>query len=556
MPEFKTSFVAEPLDYGAYGAQYDQMLRKRIEASAAEKKKEREDLRKAYDLDKAMQTDVPGVIDRYRPALQSVYDEWFDASQKAQLDPSAENLARTQAARQQYMQFKDVAVSASTVYGNTAADIRAGKMDDKLVYNRAETVEDMADWNSPLEFEMVNGRLMMNGAQGQAYWTQTEYFDPERGLNFIPAIKAKETEYMIAPYAETQAKRLENKLSSMIRDKTGRFKGANTKMVGDGVWDSYKNEMMKGSELAHSIAIEYHSFDQGVDRVGGEDVDAAYALYDPRNAVFTGDSPYGEKESITWDPDARRYSLEWKVKDNDIIKQVGDNETAQAIINQRNAVKHHFEGTATLAMEQLAEKFQLDPQTPPEDDIAQQAARIQGTPIAWDKYKKGAMSYNVAGSKNAFNIRIGETDERVTNFTMTPDGIIRSVSFNTEAITKKQASDVRSQIKDIQDRMKEMTGDEYSRARTRIDELQSELKAINAIPPEVVLYESETAEESRVRTQIPNIPGFEVVTQSMYNTPGDRLDAFRLNAKTTLGQQTQNSVPSQGTKSDPLGLGI
>jgi hypothetical protein len=274
--------------------------------------------------------------------------------------------------------------------------------------------------------------------------------------------------------------------------------------------------------------------------------------------VFTGDSPYGEKENIAWDPDARRYNLEWKVKDEDIIKQVGDNETAQAIINQRNAVKHHFEGTATLAMEQLAEKFQLDAQgrTGGGAGIAQDAARIQGTPIAWGKDKKGAISYSVAGSKDAFNVRVGDTDERVTNFTMTPDGTIRSVAFNTEAMTKKQSAEARSQIKDIQDRMKEMTGDEYNKARTRIDQLQGELKTINAIPAEVVLYEGETAQDARVRTNIPNIPSFEVVAQSIYNTPGDRLDAFRLNAQTTLSKKAEDSVPSQGTKSDPLGLGI
>lgn len=237
-----------------------------------------------FGFSKTAQELVPSAInERYRSGAQMLLNNLQSTAAQAKLAPTQENLSAFQIAKQEYSDFKNLAVSVSSMNNQTVANVRKNAVRG-MVGTSEENLALFNQYNTVPQYSLVNGRLTVMQDGQPVAWRDSNVGD----INdvFVPQIQAPETEYASNALSDSL---YSSKFSAEVdsyQQTSGRgfFTGQiNEELLNANVTQSINNKIATRPDALKTIAYEAHKRNNlpMQDQLTTEDLDDALVAYNP-----------------------------------------------------------------------------------------------------------------------------------------------------------------------------------------------------------------------------------------------------------------------------------
>jgi len=364
--ENKTDFVLKPTDFAALGANYDQLTLKYMDA---QKKAKQEQDKKAREGIRAFESRTK-VMDRHNGVLQASYDIFEEARIAAISNPTAANKQAADEAYSQYSVIKENAVAITADYQKEVNDLNKGSLDSNLLGTRAQAVTEAKSFNQEIPFQVVGGRIMVPGADGEPVeYLQSTFVNEgvfgQNGRNFIASRRAPGTDFMFAPLSDTYAKQLEgdSDIFAMVGD---RKKGINPEYVGSRVAQRLRTDFMANpAAFVDAVSTQYGAFSYGVENLNVDNMNKATADYGGID-LYSGNKLLTDWELVYTKPTEEnpegKFNVAFPNVDDAVRRDGLSPQTAAAIKNRQEALSYQITNTADQTLFKLKNQFQPSPQ--------------------------------------------------------------------------------------------------------------------------------------------------------------------------------------------------
>tara|TARA_R100000329_G_scaffold149294_1_gene139693 strand:+ start:773 stop:2650 length:1878 start_codon:yes stop_codon:yes gene_type:complete len=286
---FKTTFVGAPTSFSELGAragaQAGAAIQQAFAASAQEKDRKQKEAEMKYGFDKAGMEIIPsGIEPRFQEGLQSYLNEYESKAAIAKQNPTSENIADYQRARQDYLDFKQVSVTQSNFNRQTAVNIQTGKIPG-LLGTREENMSLYNKYRSGdgITSMFKDGQLVVVEDGVEKNWRESTAFSASSV--FVPMIEAPESKYSVSKTQLELGARVfaPNAATLQVRTKDGFAVGEIDKAAARNLGVEYLNS--RGvTDAEQNTAIAYNAYNQiqksGVG-ITEQDFDKALLTYDP-----------------------------------------------------------------------------------------------------------------------------------------------------------------------------------------------------------------------------------------------------------------------------------
>ena len=286
---FKTTFVGAPTSFSQLGAQAGAKagaaIQQAFTAAAQEKDRKEKEAEMKYGFDKAGMEIIPsGIEPRFQEGLQSYLNEYESKAAIAKQNPTSENIADYQRARQDYLDFKQVSVTQSNFNRQTAVNIQTGKIPG-LLGTRQENMSLYNKYRSGdgITSMFKDGQLVVVEDGVEKNWRESTAFSASSV--FVPMIEAPESKYSVSKTQLELGARVfaPNAATLQVRTKDGFAVGEIDKAAARNLGVEYLNS--RGvTDAEQNTAIAYNAYNQiqksGVG-ITEQDFDKALLTYDP-----------------------------------------------------------------------------------------------------------------------------------------------------------------------------------------------------------------------------------------------------------------------------------
>ncbi len=364
--ENKTDFVLKPTDFAALGANYDQLT---LQYMDAQKKAKQEQDKKAREGIRAFETRTK-VMDRHNGVLQASYDIFEEARLTAISNPTAANKQAADEAYSQYSVIKENAVAITADYQKEVNDLNKGSLDSDLLGTRAQAITEAKSFNKEIPFQVVGGRIMVPGADGEPVeYLQSTFVNEgvfgQNGRNFIASRRAPGTDFMFAPLSDTYAKQLEGD-ADIFNIAGDRKKGLNPEYVGSRVAQRLRTDFMANpAAFVDAVSTQYGAFSYGVENLNVDNMNKAAADYGGidlySNSKFLTDWKLAYTEPTEENPEGK-FTIAFPNVDDAVADGGFSPQTAAAIKNRQEALSYQITNTADQTLFKLKNQFQPSPQ--------------------------------------------------------------------------------------------------------------------------------------------------------------------------------------------------
>jgi len=364
--ENKTDFVLKPTDFAALGANYDQLT---LQYMDAQKKAKQEQDKKAREGIRAFETRTK-VMDRHNGVLQASYDIFEEARLTAISNPTAANKQAADEAYSQYSVIKENAVAITADYQKEVNDLNKGSLDSDLLGTRAQAITEAKSFNKEIPFQVVGGRIMVPGADGEPVeYLQSTFVNEgvfgQNGRNFIASRRAPGTDFMFAPLSDTYAKQLEGD-ADIFNIAGDRKKGLNPEYVGSRVAQRLRTDFMANpAAFVDAVSTQYGAFSYGVENLNVDNMNKAAADYGGidlySNSKFLTDWKLAYTEPTEENPEGK-FTIAFPNVDDAVADGGLSPQTAAAIKNRQEALSYQITNTADQTLFKLKNQFQPSPQ--------------------------------------------------------------------------------------------------------------------------------------------------------------------------------------------------
>jgi hypothetical protein len=474
--ENKTDFVLQPTDFAALGANYDQLTLKYLDA---QKKAKAEQDKKAKEGIRGFENRTK-VMDRHNGVLQASYDIWEGARQAAIANPTAANKQKADEAFSQYSVIKENAVAITADYQKEVNDLNKGSLDQDLLGTRAQAVAEAKSFNQEIPFEVVGGRIMVPGADGEAVeYLQSTFVNEsvfgQNGRNFIASRRAPGTDFMFAPLSDTYAKQLEGD-ADIFSIKGDRKKGINSEYVGSRVAQRLRTDMMASpAAFVDAVSTQYGAYSYGVENLNVDNMNKAAADYGGidlySNSKFLTDWKLEYTEPTEENPEGK-FTVAFPNVDDAVTEGGLSPMAASAIKNRQEALSYQITNTADQTLFKLKNQYQPSPTGGggglsfgggwKSTDNIPSFRDIDLYTTVGDKQAKTGEKGSVLDFRNApLNFRYKETNSKITNIQFDENKNI--VAFDIES-------------KPMRDAMAKAYGEEIDNLDRQLDRVVEELK--------------------------------------------------------------------------------
>ena len=380
--ENKTDFVLKPTDFAALGAGYDELTMKYMDA---QRKAKQEQDKKAREGIRAFESRTK-VMDRHNGVLQASYDIFEEARLTAISNPTAANKQAADEAYSQYSVIKENAVAITTDYQKEVNDLNKGSLDSNLLGTRAQAVAEAKSFNQEIPFQVVGGRILVPGADGEPVeYLQSTFVNEgvfgQNGRNFIASRRAPGTDFMFAPLSDTYSKQLagDEDVFNMV---DGRKKGLNREYVGSRVAQRLRTDFMANpAAFVDAVSTQYGAHSYGVENLNVDNMNKAAADYGGidlySNSKFLTDWKLVYNEETDETPEGY-FTVVFPDVQEAVDKQGLSPKTAAAIKNRQEALSYQITNTADQTLFKL--KDQIDP-TPKDAGFNIGSGYKKGDPI-------------------------------------------------------------------------------------------------------------------------------------------------------------------------------
>lgn len=289
---FKTGYVASPISYSNLGREAGKSIGDSLRVIEQERQRRSALTDQQFGFSKTAQELVPSAInERYRSGAQMLLNNLQSTAAQAKLAPTQENLSAFQIAKQEYNDFKNLAVSVSSMNNQTVANIRKNAVRG-MVGTSEENLALFNQYNTVPQYDLVNGRLTIMQDGQPVAWRDSNIGD----INdvFVPQIQAPETEYASNTLSDSL---YSSKFSAEVdsyQQTSGRgfFTGQiNEELLNANVTQSINNKIATRPDALKTIAYEAHKRNNlpMQDQLTTEDLDDALVAYNPAaNSIKVG----------------------------------------------------------------------------------------------------------------------------------------------------------------------------------------------------------------------------------------------------------------------------
>ena len=281
---FKTGYVASPISYSNLGREAGKSVGDSLTAIQQQRQRQAAMTDQQFGFSKTAQELVPSAInERYRSGAQMLLNNLQSTAAQAKLAPNQENLSAFQIAKQEYNDFKNLAVSVSSMNNQTVANIRKNAVRG-MVGTSEENLALFNQYNTIPQYSLVNGRLTIMQDGQPVAWRDSNIGD----INdvFVPQIQAPETEYASNALSDSL---YSSKFSAEVdsyqqASERGFFTGQiNEELLNTNVTQSINNKIATRPDALKTIAYEAHKRNNlpMQDQLTTEDLDDALVAYNP-----------------------------------------------------------------------------------------------------------------------------------------------------------------------------------------------------------------------------------------------------------------------------------
>ncbi len=281
---FKTGYVASPISYSNLGREAGKSIGDSLRVVEEERRRQSALTDRQFGLSKTSQELVPSAInERYRGGAQMLLNNLQSTAAQAKLNPNQENLSAFQIAKQEYTDFKNLAVSVSSMNNQTVASVRKNAVRG-MVGTSDENLALFNEYNTVPQYSLVNGRLAVMQDGQPVAWRDSNIGD----INdvFVPQIQAPETEYASNTLSDSL---YTSKFAAEVdsyQQVSGRgfFTGQiNDELLNANITQSINNKVATRPDSLKTIAYEAHKRNNlpMQDTLATEDLDDALVAYDP-----------------------------------------------------------------------------------------------------------------------------------------------------------------------------------------------------------------------------------------------------------------------------------
>jgi|LULP01.1.fsa_nt_gb hypothetical protein len=281
---FKTGYVASPISYSNLGREAGKSIGDSLRVIEQERQRRSALTDQQFGFSKTAQELVPSAInERYRSGAQMLLNNLQSTAAQAKLAPTQENLSAFQIAKQEYNDFKNLAVSVSSMNNQTVANIRKNAVRG-MVGTSEENLALFNQYNTIPQYSLVNGRLTVMQDGQPVAWRDSNIGD----INdvFVPQIQAPETEYASNTLSDSL---YSSKFSAEVdsyqqASARGFFTGQiNEELLNANVTQSINNKIATRPDALKTIAYEAHKRNNlpMQDQLTTEDLDDALVAYNP-----------------------------------------------------------------------------------------------------------------------------------------------------------------------------------------------------------------------------------------------------------------------------------
>tara|TARA_B100000963_G_scaffold52815_1_gene40916 strand:+ start:21717 stop:23384 length:1668 start_codon:yes stop_codon:yes gene_type:complete len=345
--KFKTGFLGPNVSYGDMAKQISDGIIddvNRLE-QARLVKQERADRRLGFT--RTLEETVPaGLTNKYSEGAQLLLQDLQAKSSKAYQTGVASDIQAYQAAKKEYNDYKNIAVTVSAFDSQTRVNIMNGKVEG-MIGTKEENLQRFREQDvSNVRFE--NGRLVMNDG---TYWRESGLSDVNNV--YMPQLEWEPSKFMIDPLSDTLVKDKYLGIKSVFQKTDPDFGLATGELKLDELYPAIQEDLENTNRLnpqgfMEAAAVLYHKAinKPGKAEFSEEDYTEATSFYnvDFNNATIT----QGEGEN------AREVSvLEGKFNnEGDFIFTLTDDELEAKGLNDasrsRKAYEMQMEETARL----------------------------------------------------------------------------------------------------------------------------------------------------------------------------------------------------------------
>lgn len=357
---FKTTFVGAPTSFSQLGAQAGAKagaaIQQAFAASAQEKERKQKENEAKYGFDKASMEIIPaGIEPRFQEGLQGYLNEYQSKAAIAKQNPTAENIAAYQTARQDYLDFEQTSVTQSNFNRQTAVNIQMGKIpgllgtrqENMAQYNRYRNGEGITSMFKDGQLVVVEGGVEKNWRESTAFSATSVY---------VPAIEAEESKFSVTrAQADLQSKVYTPKNDLFQVKRQGFAIGAIDKAAARQAGVDTLNAIGE-TDAAQGTAIVIHAYNQFNKAGAGvtdEDITKATILYDATQFQRTIDvdgTQMGVATITALDEDGKAV---FSLSDDDIRKYVKDEKEQQKVFRAREAQKLYYESVINPEVDQI-----------------------------------------------------------------------------------------------------------------------------------------------------------------------------------------------------------
>jgi len=345
--KFKTGFLGPNVSYGDMAKQISDGIIddvNRLEQSRLVKQ-ERADRRLGFT--RTLEETVPaGLTNKYSEGAQLLLQDLQAKSSKAYQTGVASDIQAYQAAKKEYNDYKNIAVTVSAFDSQTRVNIMNGKVEG-MIGTKEENLQRFREQDvSNVRFE--NGRLVMNDG---TYWRESGLSDVNNV--YMPQLEWEPSKFMIDPLSDTLVKDKYLGIKSVFQKTDPKFGLATGELKLDELYPEIQEDLENTNRLnpqgfMEAAAVLYHKAinKPGKAEFSEEDYAEATSFYnvDFNNPTIT----QGEGEN------AREVSvLEGKFNnEGDFIFTLTDDELKAKGLNDasrsRKAYEMQMEETARL----------------------------------------------------------------------------------------------------------------------------------------------------------------------------------------------------------------
>ena len=366
---FKTSFVGKPTSFsqlgGAAGQRIGSSIEKVFNAAAVQKQNKLKEAEAKYGFDKADLEIIPsGIEPRFKGGLQNYLNDYVSLAASSKQNPTSENINAYKLARQNYLEFKDVATTQSNFNRNTAVQIQKGQVKDMIgsvsenmnLYNRYRNGEGVSQYYKDGTLYVVEGGV-------EKPWNQSTAFSANSV--FVPSIEAKEAKYSVdKTQLDLVSKVLTPRKGALqIRDSQGFATGQIDKIEAAKIGVEFLNTRAE-TDAEQNTAISINAYNQNQKSGAGvteEDITKAAVVYDAGmdNKTFERqDSPGGKIINVNvatiigLDDEGKAV---FSTTNYDIAREFGGTDTFEAarILRWRDAKAAYYEGSLNTSIDQI-----------------------------------------------------------------------------------------------------------------------------------------------------------------------------------------------------------